>query len=159
MNAVQRQRYTIRLAVVADARELAAFERNAFISYYAPHRFSEEQFAKYLARPRTIAYVGEDRGRIIGYALGVLVHSTPPVARLVSLAVAAEYRCRGIGRVLLSRFLAAVRRRGAHAAYLETADRNAAARALFARHGFVPVRRLRGYYADSVDGIRMRRAW
>src|SRR5687767_9194787 len=116
-------RYRVRLAKATDASELAAFERDAFRSYYARHRFSEEQFERYLTRPRTIAYVVTARGQIIGYVLGILVR-TPPVARLLSLAVSSSYRRRGIGRALMTRFIAAARREGAHAAYLETAVRN-----------------------------------
>jgi ribosomal protein S18 acetylase RimI-like enzyme len=153
------QQYKLRLAVAADAPELAAFERHAFRTYYAAHRFSQEQFARHLGQSQTIAYVITDRGRIIGYALGVLIFRRPPIARLVSLAVHADYRGQGIGNALLRRFLATTRRRGAHAVYLETAEPNTAALALFGRNGFVPVRRLPRYYTERVDGIRMRREW
>ncbi|MFL6248401.1 MAG: GNAT family N-acetyltransferase [Thermoanaerobaculia bacterium] len=156
-SSTREPRYRVRLATAADASELAAFERDAFRSYYARHRFSEDQFKRYLTRPRTIAYVVTIRGRIIGYVLGILVR-TPPVARLLSLAVGSSYRRRGIGHVLLARFIAATRRKGAHAAYLETAIRNTAALTLFRHQGFAPIRRLPDYYAPGVDGIRMRRA-
>jgi len=153
------RRYKLRLAVAADVPELAAFERRVFRTYYAAHRFSAEQFARYLGQPRTIAHVITDHRRIVGYSLGVLIFRHQPIARLVSLAVHADYRGEGIGSALLRRFLTAARRRGAHAVYLETAEPNTAALALFGRHGFIPVRRLPRYYTERVDGIRLRRGW
>jgi ribosomal-protein-alanine N-acetyltransferase len=52
-------------------------------------------------------------------------------------------------------------RRGARRIYLEVAEDNAAARALYAAEGFEPIGRRRGYYArregPAVDAITMRR--
>mgnify|MGYP006158455271 CR=1 FL=1 len=52
----------------------------------------------------------------------------------------------GIGRALVQDFLAQARRRGAETAFLEVAESNTAARALYARAGFTESGRRRGYY-------------
>lgn len=41
--------------------------------------------------------------------------------------------------------------------YLEVADRNGAARALYARAGYVPAGRRRGYYRDGDDALVLRK--
>ncbi len=142
---------------MADAPALARFEQRTFTGYYAAHRFSAAQFRHYLARPTTIAYVLERAGRIVAYALGVQnTASRRHLVRLHSIAVGAAARDRRLGGRLLAAFLTDARRRRCRRAYLEVAADNRPALALFARHGFVPIRRLRAFYARSVDGVRMR---
>src|SRR5687767_7114700 len=94
------RQHSLRRARADDAPELAAFERQAFRAYFARHRFSKEQFEAYLARPATIAQVAIEGGRIVGYTLGVVVRRTPPVARLLSIAVDPQHRGRGLGAAL-----------------------------------------------------------
>jgi [ribosomal protein S18]-alanine N-acetyltransferase len=72
--------------------------------------------------------------------------------------VAPEVRGQGVGARLLDDALAAARRNGATAAYLEVRDSNAAARALYASRGFEQVGRRRNYYRKPVeDALVMRR--
>jgi ribosomal protein S18 acetylase RimI-like enzyme len=147
----------LRPASPADAGALARLEQRAFIGYYAAHRFSEEQFRYYLARPTTIAHVVELAGTIVAYSLGVQnTASRRHLVRLHSIAVGAAARDRRLGGRLLDAFLTEARRRRCRRAYLEVGADNRPALALFARHGFVATARLRSFYARSVDGVRMR---
>ncbi len=149
----------MRPPAASDEAALAAFEQRAFRSYYAPHRFSKEQFRWYLTNPRTIGRVVHEGGRVIAYTLGRerrgrLRH----VARLDSIAVDEGWRRQGLASQLMKSFLAQARRRGCRVVMLEVADLNDEAIRLFTRHGFVRSRRLLAYYSPTVDGIRMRRA-
>jgi ribosomal-protein-alanine N-acetyltransferase len=87
----------------------------------------------------------------------------PGEVQLLNLTVAPQARRLGIGRALLLRFLADARLRGAEQCFLEVRVSNAAAIALYAKEGFVPVARRIGYYPTQGAGPRedalvMRRA-
>ncbi|MGL5009457.1 MAG: ribosomal protein S18-alanine N-acetyltransferase [Paracoccaceae bacterium] len=83
-------------------------------------------------------------------------------AELLTLAVAAQNRRRGLGAKLVSRFIYQARLRGATQAFLEVAATNAPAIALYARAGFAETGRRRGYYRSPghqpVDALVMTRA-
>ncbi|NBZ88546.1 GNAT family N-acetyltransferase [Rhodobacteraceae bacterium CYK-10] len=67
-------------------------------------------------------------------------------AELLTLAVDPGARRQGIGRALVAGFLAEARARGAESAFLEVAEGNAPARALYEGQGFAETGRRRGYY-------------
>jgi Fur family ferric uptake transcriptional regulator len=93
-------------------------------------------------------------------------------AELLTLAVVRERRRLGIAARLVEKLRRAAAKRGARRLYLEVADGNGAARALYAHLGFEETGRRRGYYvhagaqpedaiimcltlpAPAVDGIR-----
>jgi ribosomal-protein-alanine N-acetyltransferase len=75
-------------------------------------------------------------------------------AELLTLAVDPPRQGRGTGGRLVARFLAEAGRRGAARAFLEVAEDNAAARALYARAGFAVAGRRPGYYRHP-DGRRI----
>lgn len=82
-------------------------------------------------------------------------------AEVLTLAVAPQARRRGMASKLMVRFLYQARLRGAEDAFLEVAEGNAAAIALYTRFGFAPAGRRRGYYHGpkgmTADAIVMRR--
>ncbi|MFM8988423.1 MAG: GNAT family N-acetyltransferase [Alphaproteobacteria bacterium] len=82
-------------------------------------------------------------------------------AELLTLAVGVPWRRHGLARALLAEAGEEAARRGARRIYLEVAEDNAPARALYAAEGFEPIGRRRGYYArregPAVDAITMRR--
>jgi ribosomal-protein-alanine N-acetyltransferase len=75
------------------------------------------------------------------------------------LAVDPRSRGQGIGTELVKRFLAEALQRKAESAFLEVAADNTAAKALYARSGFVTVGRRPAYYrladGESVDALVM----
>lgn len=83
--------------------------------------------------PRTVTlHIAEDDGSIIGYA-------QTRSERFGPFGVNESYRGRGVGAVLLSRTLRAMRAQGFHSAwFLWTSDRTAK---LYRQHGFEEVRR------------------
>ena len=67
-------------------------------------------------------------------------------AELLTLATAPENRRQGLARQLLAAFAASARQRGAASAFLEVAEDNRAARALYAADGWTQTGRRPGYY-------------
>ncbi|RMH45552.1 MAG: GNAT family N-acetyltransferase [Alphaproteobacteria bacterium] len=125
--------------------EMAALHRLCFSD--APPPWSAESFAAALERGAfALAAPG-------GFALGRVVLDE---AELLTLAVAPDRRHQGIGRALLTRFEAEAAARGAVAAFLEVAETNAPARALYAAAGWTPAGRRPGYHGRTAALILRR---
>lgn len=88
----------------------------------------------------------------------VIAHSAEDEGEILNLAVSPAARRRGIGRALVEHVLAALRVRGARAAYLEVRESNVGARALYLEFGFREVGRRRGYYRRPVEDAVLLRA-
>lgn len=123
---------------------LAALHARAFTT---PPPWSEAAFAAFLTDPLAFLLVEGDAAFLLGRAVA-------GEAELLTLAVAPESRRRGLGHKLLARFLYQARLRGAASAFLEVAEDNTPARALYAAQGFADVGRRPGYYARP-DGGRI----
>jgi ribosomal-protein-alanine N-acetyltransferase len=142
---------------VSDCAELVRLEVESFRDYYRAHRFTAEDFLRYLAKANTLAIVADTGGRLTGYALGPApLTGHPRSARLDSIAVQPGTRARGLGSRLLARFLRDAKARGCRRVSLEVAVPNEAARRLFDRAGFRTLRTLPGYYGGTIDAVRLR---
>ena len=86
----------------------------------------------------------------------ILARSVADEAEVLTLAVDPAVQRRGVGRALVMQAMGAAGSRGAAAMFLEVAETNHAARALYARCGFGDVGRRRGYYAGGVDALVLR---
>lgn len=141
-----------------DLDALVTLEQTCFRSAYAAHRFQGEQFQYYLRNPKTICFVAEQRGRMVGYALGVVFarrrHQT---ARLYSLAVEPYSRRRSVGTALVQRFLRDARTRGCDRISTETACTNRGAKRLLTGFGLEVVRLLPHYYGNGQHAVRLSR--
>ena len=124
--------------------ELAALHARCFST---PSPWSEAAFTSFLTDPLAFLLVEGDAAFLLGRAVA-------GEAELLTLAVAPESRRLGLGRKLLARFLYQARLRGAASAFLEVAEDNAAARALYAAQGFAELGRRPAYYARP-DGTRI----
>ncbi len=83
----------------------------------------------------------------------VLARVAADEAEILTLAVAPALQRQGLGRALMQAAMAAAAGRGAASVALEVAERNAAARALYAGLGFTGVGRRRGYYGAGGDAL------
>lgn len=83
----------------------------------------------------------------------ILMRTVADEAEILTLAVRPGARRRGVGADLVARGAAEAAARGATRLFLEVADDNAAARALYARAGFMEAGRRPRYYART-DGSR-----
>jgi [ribosomal protein S18]-alanine N-acetyltransferase len=158
MSVAASSRVSIRPASRADLGGLVAIER---VSFSDP--WSIESFASALTMDRMLVRVAEGRGgrsggdapSVLGYVLALVLGEEGEIA---DLAVAPAARRRGIGRLLLDRVLVDLEARGVGSVFLEVRESNAAARALYASHGFVGVGRRMGYYRQpNEDALLLKR--
>lgn len=93
---------------------------------------------------------------VAGY---VVARAVADEGEILNLAVAPAGRRHGVGRALVRAVLHALGTRGVRDVFLEVRESNAAARALYAAHGFREVgRRPRYYRRPAEDAIILRAA-
>lgn len=118
--------------------------------------WSEATFRGLLRRADAEMIVAEAAGVLVGYAATWFVVDQ---GELGNVAVAAEWRRRGVGALLVDAVIARAARRGAREIFLEVRPSNAVAQRLYVRFGFREVGRRRNYYAEPTeDALVMRRA-
>ncbi|MBV9782503.1 MAG: GNAT family N-acetyltransferase [Acidisphaera sp.] len=134
-------------ATPAHADVLAAIHAAAFP---AGEAWSAAAFAAQLARPGVFGLIGTAADGML------LAQAAAEDAEVLTLAVAGWARRRGLGRALLRAAMVQAAARGATAMFLEVADDNRAARALYAACGFAEVGRRRRYYPGGGDALVLR---
>ena len=112
--------------------------------------WAADAFARLLSMPGCFAIMAE-----AGF---VLARVAADEAEIVMLAVLPTARRRGLGQRLLGQAMAHAAGAGARAMFLEVAESNRAAQALYAAAGFTLVGRRPRYYPDSADALVLRRA-
>jgi ribosomal-protein-alanine N-acetyltransferase len=132
--------YQIRSAAPADAAGLVAIERRAFSDPW-----SEASFREALTSAWTFGLVAETGRGLAGYFIGREVAGTGEV---LNLAVAPEFRRRGIGGALLDAGLSALQRRQVEEVFLEVRESNRSAQALYLAYGFRAVGQRAAYYRN-----------
>lgn len=105
---------------------------------------------------RGALFLVADKGdAVAGYVVAL---SAADEGDILNLAVIPSERRSGLGRELVESALEELVARGVAHVYLEVRESNAAARALYAAHGFQEVGRRRAYYRRPVeDAIVLRR--
>lgn len=145
---------SIRPATEADLEALATLEDAAFPG----ESWSRGQIAASLARSIGLALLAECVGpqtQAEGSCLGWVIAGEAELERILTAPWA---RRRGVGAALLTRFLQACAEGGAERVFLEVRADNAAAIALYGRHGFVERGRRPRYYRDGTDALVMEHA-
>lgn len=127
----------LRAARAIDATALADLQNGAF-----DKPWTALSIARMISSPEGFAVIaGADAP--VGFALA---RATAPEAELLILMVRQSHRRAGLGRALTLAVAAMAAARGADSLFLEVADDNPAARALYERLGFVETGLRRGYY-------------
>lgn len=93
-------------------------------------------------------WIAEHGGQPVGYVIALVAAGE---AHLLNLSVAPSWQRRGIGAELTAFIVSRARRHGAEKIFLEVRPSNAAARALYARAGFIEVG-IRGDYYPAPNG-------
>lgn len=106
-----------------------------------------------LGLPGHFALLAQMDGAPAGFALG---QAQSMEAEVLTLAVLPEARGKGVGQGLLTALLDMAAKLGAAEIFLEVAEANARARALYAKVGARQVGRRRRYYADGADALVLR---
>jgi ribosomal protein S18 acetylase RimI-like enzyme len=136
-------------ATPSDAAALAGLAASALAEPW-----SEAGFAEEIAAPASRVWIVRGpAGAPVAY---LAAHRVLDELQVLSLAVAAAHRRRGLGRALVEHALAA---EGAvAAAHLEVRSNDAGAQAFYQRLRFEPVGRRPGFYPGGIDAISMTRA-
>lgn len=130
-----------------DAPALAALHAASFPAQAA---WGADAIGMMLGLPGAFALWRPGEGFVLARAAG-------GEAEIVTLAVVPAARRRGLGAALMTGAMAVAVARGASALFLEVAEANAAALALYRSLGFVEVGRRPRYYADGADALVLRR--
>lgn len=123
-----------------DPHELARLHAQAFSTPW-----KDTEFADLLAQPSVLAAVEPD-----GF---ILIRVVADEAEILTLAVVPAARRHGVGRRLVETGAVAAIQAGGTRLFLEVAEDNAPARALYDRAGFSQIGRRKAYYA-AADGSR-----
>ena len=124
----------------ADLPQVIAIERRSF-----PTAWSLAMFVLELSKPSGVCLAAKRDGRLVGY---LVCSRYDTVWHVMNIAVAPEERRHGVASALLERLFERVG--DPRAEYtLEVRPSNAAALALYARHGFRSAGRRRRYYQDN----------
>jgi len=147
----------IRPAGEADLAAIMTVEHECF----AADAWSEANMHLELVAHHTFywvatAQVDEGAERVVAYA-GLSKIAGSEQSDVQTIAVAPDFRGKGLGRKLMHRMIAEARRREATEIFLEVRADNPVAQSLYVSLGFEPIDRRRGYYQpDGVDAIVMR---
>jgi len=128
------------------AEQCAALHATSFA-----HAWSTSEFEALLSSKATIGAAAVDAAsdELRGFALSRIAADE---AEILTIAVHAAFRNRGIGRALLTDTLARLTAAHVRSLFIEVEGANPPANALYARLGFREVGRRSGYYRKS-DGV------
>jgi len=141
--------------LVPDVRAMRCSDLDAVMeieqgSFSTP--WSRDSFRNLVGRTDADLWVALLDDTVVGYAVAWYVADE---SELGNLAVAAEWRRRGLGRWLLDWALSMAVERGAARIFLEVRDSNQGAQDLYARRGFVQVGLRRRYYRQPSEDARV----
>ena len=122
-----------------DARAIAAVHATLFPTPWEP-----DAVQALIEHPAAVSLIAALPGRkVVGF---VIAQIAADEAEILSIGVAADAQRQGIGRKLLDGTIRAAVRVEARRLYLDVAESNAAARALYAGCGFAEAGRRKAYY-------------
>lgn len=124
--------------------DLAALHALCFTSL---RPWTEREFQDLIDSPLVFLILPENPIDI-GFALGRVIADE---AELLTIAVAPKCQRSGLGRALMKKFHQTARNRAANTVFLEVADRNSGARALYESCGYTEIGRRKDYY-NCADG-------
>jgi [ribosomal protein S18]-alanine N-acetyltransferase len=130
-------------ARLEDAALLAALHGAAFL-----RGWSTEEFEQLLVEHNVVADRAMAGAELAGFVVSRIAADQ---AEILSIAVAAPHRGRGLARKMLDVHLRRLAGYGVAAVFLEVDERNEPARRLYAGFGFAEVGRRESYYA-AADG-------
>ncbi len=143
---------TYREATVLDIPVLVSLDRQ-----YFPHTaWPAEQFRAEIGKPTRFFLIGESGEEIIAYA-GAFLPNAGGEGDIMTIAVAPEYRRKGIAKELISRMESWAKARGAIAMMLEVDVTNSDAIALYTSLGYETLNIRKNYYGYGKDAQIMRR--
>ena len=143
----------VEAASLRDARRLAQLHGESF------HRgWGESEFEAMLTERNTLVHRLRIGRKVIGFAVSRMAADE---AEILSIAVAATHRGRGLSRNLLLTHLGHLAGHGIRKVFLEVEENNQPARRLYERAGFSVAGRRERYYrqpgGEQLNALLMRR--
>ena len=139
----------IRYSIRRDLPEMLAIEEDSF---NAP--WTEDDFVKHMRTRNVIGMVAEVDQRVVGYIVYALNKSH---LLILNIAVAAEFRRRGIGRQMIEKLAAKLRPTGRKSLRLHVMEPNVAAQVFFRSCGFLAVGIEDEWFETGETAYEMRR--
>ncbi|MFZ5716608.1 MAG: ribosomal protein S18-alanine N-acetyltransferase [Bradyrhizobium sp.] len=140
-------------ATLRDAARLAQLHGASFA-----RGWGEGEFESMIGERNTLVHRLRLGGKTIGFAVSRVGADE---AEILSIAVDAAYRGRGLSRTLLMTHLGHLAGRGIRTIFLEVEENNQPARRLYERAGFTVVGRRERYYkqpnGEQLNALLMRR--
>ena len=143
----------VEVAKPRDAARLAELHSASF------HRgWGEAEFETMLSERNTLVHRLRIGNKVVGFAVSRMAADE---AEILSVAIDAGHRGRGLSRNLLLTHLGHLAGRGVRRIFLEVEENNAPARRLYERAGFATVGRRERYYrqpnGEQLNALLMRR--
>jgi len=139
-----------RPAIAADVAQLVALENQCFDS----DQLSRRSFKWMINRANALLLVAEEQTNIVGYIL-LLYHQGTSLGRVYSLAIAEQFRNRGLARQLMQIAEREALNNGRSFLRLEVRPDNAGAIRLYESLGYKTFEIVSDYYDDHTDAVRM----
>jgi len=115
--------------------------------------YSTEEMKSFVRSRRSITLVAEDKGLLVGFVIAAVEPGR--FGHIITIDVLPAFQSKGIGSSLLAEVEGRLARQGVLAIYLETAVDNSPAIRFYEKHGYVVIRRLKGYYLQKLDAFLM----
>ena len=126
-----------------DATGIAEIELATF-----PDPWSYRSVMDLITAEGAMCFTAREGTRVVGYVIGRLI---APEGEIYRVAVAEEYRRRGIAYRLLDYAVKTSRGKGLESLFLEVRSQNVAAINLYRAYGFSEISRRKDYYRDPLD--------
>lgn len=143
---------TIRVAGYPDISHIARIHSANF-----ERGWKSDEIKTMFETPGTKAFVDDMDGTRVAFSI---IRFAADECEIISIAVAKESHRRGLGKHMLQHVVAYAKREGAKTLFLEVAEDNLAAVALYEKAGFQRFNVRKGYYrrwhGRMVDAIMMR---
>lgn len=145
----------IRLATLADLDGLCAVEQAAFDPAHYPLT-SRRMFRHMLTKGNVDILIACEGKRVVGSAV-IFYRSTSKFGRFYSLAVHPEFQGQSVGRMLFEGVEKHIAKRKFKGILCEIRADNDKLYQRYTSIGYKPLHRLKDYYPDGSEGIKMRK--
>lgn len=139
------------LAHVNDAYKVANMSRE-IIEQGLQWSWTPERVGRCILSPDINVVTAKNDGDLIGF--GIMYYGTTK-AHLNLLGVEAHWRSNGIGHRMLDWLEMCAKTAGLESCQLELRESNHKARNFYTNHGYAEIERVRGYYQQQENAIRM----
>jgi len=146
------QRTTVETATPQNIEEMLKIERECFTA----EAYTRRQILNLLESKNALALLMRIGGQASGFIIALLeTEGKHRLGHIVTIDVAAKYRRKGLGSLLLRKMENILSERGAEAVYLEVRVDNQAALRLYEKQGYLKAELLEHYYLARTHGLRL----